>query len=104
MFYQKNLKCICQIYGLLTLNQQKDVVKDLDNKSYIDMTMSIGTNVLGYSNSFVNKAVINAIKKSTMSTLNAEEEVLLAKKLLKIHKWAGVLNLQELVEKRMLCP
>ena len=64
-------------------------VKDLDNKSYADMTMGIGTNILGYSNSFVNKAVINAIKNSSMSTLNAEEEVMLAKKLLKIHKWAG---------------
>lgn len=64
-------------------------VKDLDNKTYIDMTMGIGTNILGYSNSFVNKAVINVIKKSNMSTFNAKEEVLLAKKLLKIHKWAG---------------
>ena len=24
------------------------IVKDLDNKSYIDMTMGIGTNILGY--------------------------------------------------------
>jgi len=65
------------------------IVKDLDNKSYIDMTMGIGTNILGYSNSFVNNAVIKGIRKSNMSTLNAKEEVLLAKKLLKLHRWAG---------------
>ena len=64
-------------------------VRDLDNNSYIDMTMSIGTNILGYSNPYVNKAVIKTIKESTMSTFNAPEEVELAKKLLKIHKWAG---------------
>ena len=64
-------------------------VKDLDNKLYVDMTMGIGTNILGYSNNFVNKAVIDVIKKSNMSSFNAAEEVLLAKKLLKIHKWAG---------------
>ena len=64
-------------------------VKDLDNNSYIDMTMGIGTNILGYSNSFVNNAVIKKIKKSTMSTFNAPEEVELAKKLLKMHRWAG---------------
>ena len=65
------------------------MVKDLDGNKYIDMTMGVGTNILGYSNRKVNNAVINAIKKSTMATLNSEEEFLLAKKLLKIHPWAG---------------
>ena len=65
------------------------LVKDLDNRSYYDMTMSIGTNILGYSNPSVNKAVINAVRQSNMSTFNAREEVLLAKKLIKMHKWAG---------------
>ncbi len=65
------------------------IVRDLDNKSYIDMTMGIGTNILGYSNPFVNSAVIKAIKQSNMSSFNAKEEVLLAKELLKLHRWAG---------------
>ena len=65
------------------------MVKDLDGNKYIDMTMGVGTNILGYANRKVNNAVINAIKKSTMATLNSEEEFLLAKKLLKIHPWAG---------------
>ncbi len=65
------------------------IVKDLDNKKYIDMTMGIGTNILGYSNTAVNSSVIKAVKKSNMSTFNAQEEVVLAKKLLKLHSWAG---------------
>ena len=51
--------------------------------------MSIGTNVLGYSNSSINNSVIRSIKEGTMSTLNCPEEPLLAKELLKMHNWAG---------------
>ena len=65
------------------------IVKDLDGRSYFDMTMSVGTNILGYSNKSVNDAVIKVIQKSTMSTLNPAEEVQLARKLLKLHSWAG---------------
>ena len=36
------------------------MVKDLDGNKYIDMTMGVGTNILGYSNRKVNNAVINA--------------------------------------------
>ena len=64
-------------------------VKDLDGKVYYDMTMGIGTNILGYANSKVDKAVFKAINKGIMSTLNCTEEVLLAKKLINIHKWSG---------------
>ena len=39
------------------------MVKDLDGNKYIDMTMGVGTNILGYSNRKVNNAVINAIKR-----------------------------------------
>jgi len=65
------------------------IVKDLDGRSYFDMTMSVGTNILGYSNKSINDAVIKVIQKSTMSTLNPAEEVQLARKLLKLHSWAG---------------
>ena len=64
-------------------------VYDLRNKKYIDMIMSIGTNILGYSDPEVNKAVINCIKNGNMSTLNCMEEQILAKKLVDIHKWAS---------------
>ena len=65
------------------------MVRDLDNRKYIDMTMGVGTNILGYSNNAINNSVIKAIRNSTMSTFNPKEEVVLAKKLLKLHPWAG---------------
>ena len=48
--------------------------------------MSIGQCSLGYSNKEVNKAVTRAIKFGSTSTLNSEEEVELANKLVQIHK------------------
>ena len=63
---------------------------DLDNKKYLDMTtMGIGTNVCGYSNKIIDREIRIAINKGTMSSLNCPEEVLLAKELLSIDKWAG---------------
>ena len=62
-------------------------VWDLDNKKYIDMSlMSVGTNTLGYCNKFVDNAVIKAIKKSNMSSLNCFEEIYLSEKLIDMHK------------------
>ena len=37
-------------------------VYDLDRKKYYDMIMAIGTNILGYSHSSINKSVTQAIK------------------------------------------
>ena len=48
--------------------------------------MSVGTNILGYANSKIDRAVKNSIAKGNMSSLNCPEEVLLAEKLIKIHK------------------
>ena len=65
-------------------------VWDLENNKYDDFSlMGIGTNTLGYANSEIDSKVINAIKKSNMSTLNNYDEVLLAEKLLNLHNWAG---------------
>ena len=62
-------------------------VWDLENKKYLDMSlMSVGTNILGYSNSFVDNAVIKTIKSSNMSSLNCSEEVHLSEKLIDMHK------------------
>ncbi len=67
-------------------------VWDLYNNKYLDMFFSPGTNILGYSNSSVDKQVTSSIKKSNMSTLNAYEEYLLAKKLIKYHKWSDMIK------------
>lgn len=62
---------------------------DLDGNKFYDMSfMGVGTNILGYSNSKINKSVCAAINKSNVSTLNCFEEVELAEKLIDIHPWA----------------
>ena len=61
-------------------------VWDLDNVKYKDMSlMSVGTNILGYSNKYIDNAVIKSIKKSNMSSLNCPEEVFLTEKLIEMH-------------------
>ena len=61
---------------------------DLNNKLYYDTCMmGIGTSVLGYNYSALNKFVISKINKSVLTTLNCSEEVLLAMKLIKLHPW-----------------
>ena len=62
-------------------------VWNLDNKKLLDMSlMSVGTNILGYSNNLVNKVVIKSIENSNMSSLNCYEEVQLSEKLINMHK------------------
>lgn len=64
-------------------------VWDLDGKEYLDMSyMGIGSCILGYADKNVNAAVKKVIDSGSMSTLNAPEEVELAKLLLKLHPWA----------------
>ncbi|WP_169704114.1 aminotransferase class III-fold pyridoxal phosphate-dependent enzyme [Candidatus Kuenenia stuttgartensis] len=54
---------------------------DLDGNRYIDMAqMGIGTAILGYCDEDVNNAVKDAVNNSVNTTLNAPEEVYLAKK------------------------
>ena len=66
---------------------------DLENKKYKDLSMmGVGTNILGYSNSEVDKAVIDNIKKGNMSSLNSPEEVHLAEELLEINEWADMVR------------
>ena len=66
---------------------------DLDNTKYTDMSlMGVGTNILGYSHPLINKAVLDGIKKSNMSTLNCPEEVYLAEKLIEMHPWADMVK------------
>jgi glutamate-1-semialdehyde 2,1-aminomutase len=64
---------------------------DLDNKVYLDFAgMGVTSSILGYADKTVNKALIRGIEKGSMTTLNATEEVDLAKELLKIHKWSDM--------------
>ncbi|MAV65097.1 MAG: hypothetical protein CMG00_07910 [Candidatus Marinimicrobia bacterium] len=65
-------------------------VWDIQGKKYIDMIFAVGQNTLGYANSQIDKKIIDALKKGNMSSLNCVEELELAQRLLKIHKWAGM--------------
>ena len=63
---------------------------DLDGIEYLDMSiMGIGTNILGYRDKCVDKAVSRIIRYGNMTTLNCPEEVQLAEDLVSIHRWAS---------------
>ena len=67
------------------------LVTDTDGREFKDFSyMGIGTNLLGYSNTHVDSAVMKAIRSGNMSTLNCVEEVALAERLLEMcAPWAG---------------
>ena len=68
-------------------------VWDLDGNKYLDMlNMGIGSCMLGYADKDVNAAVIDAVNRGSMSTLNAPQEVELAELLLKLHPWADMVR------------
>lgn len=68
-------------------------VRDLDGNKFLDFSiMGVGSCVLGYADEDVNKAVRKAIDSGSMNTLNCPEEVALAKRLLKMHPWAGMVR------------
>ena len=68
-------------------------VWDLDGKRYIDMSyMGIGSCILGYADKDVNEKVRKAVISGNMTTLNAPEEVELARLLTKLHPWADMVR------------
>lgn len=65
-------------------------VKDLNNKQYIDMSlMGVGTCSIGYAIPNIDNKVIDAIRNGVNCTLNSADEYTLAKKILKLHKFAN---------------
>lgn len=68
-------------------------VWDLDGNHYYDMSiMGVGANVFGYAFDEIDEAAKTAIDHGGMCTLNAPEEVEVAKALLKLHPWAGMVR------------
>ena len=64
-------------------------ITDLSGKNYYDLSlMGVGTNILGYSNTKVDRKVMEVVRNGNMSTLNNPDEVELAEMLLDINKWA----------------
>lgn len=74
-------------------NAKGVTITDIDGNTFIDMThMSVGASTLGYADPDVNKAVKKVIDAGSISTLNPPEELELAKLLLEIHPWAGMVR------------
>ncbi len=93
MLYSKRAEAFLPDYWPTYYTKTKDCfIWDKDRNKYIDMIFAVGTNVLGYNNSKLEKDVIKAVKKGNMSTLNSYEEVQLTEELLKIDKWAGMVK------------
>jgi len=68
-------------------------VWDLDGNHYYDFAqMGVGSCVLGYAFDPVDDAVISAIRKGSMSSLNCPEEIELAEKLISLHPWAEMVR------------
>jgi glutamate-1-semialdehyde 2,1-aminomutase len=68
-------------------------VWDLDGNKYIDMCfMGIGACILGYADPQVNLAAEDALRRGSMNTLNAPEEVELAEMLIDLHPWAQMVR------------
>ncbi len=66
---------------------------DLDGTRYLDMSiMGVGACILGYADPDVNRAVIEAVNRGSMATLNAPEEVELAEVLCRLHPWAQMVR------------
>ncbi len=66
---------------------------DLENKRYYDFAgMGVTSCVLGYADIDVNRAINNVLKKGSMATLNAPEEVELSKLLIKLHPWSDMIR------------
>ena len=66
---------------------------DLDGNEFLDMSYSgIGSCILGYADSVVDRAVRKAIAGGTMATLNCPEEVELAELLVALHPWSEMVR------------
>lgn len=67
-------------------------VWDLDNQKYTDFIMSVGTNTLGYNNSYINEKIKACVSDGVMSSLNCPEEVELAERLVAMHPWSDMVK------------
>lgn len=68
-------------------------ITDLDGNVYYDMSyQGLGACSLGAANQVVDAAVLEAVRRGNMSTLNCPEEVELARELVRLHPWAGMVR------------
>jgi glutamate-1-semialdehyde 2,1-aminomutase len=61
-----------------------------NNKKYLDFClMGVGTNILGYSNKYINKTVQKEMSLSNMSSFNSDKFNQLSLEFFKMHKWSN---------------
>ena len=71
-----------KVTGLYFTKSKGCEIWDLNKKKYYDLSlMGVGTNILGYANSRVDKEVKNVIKNGNLTTLNCPEEVFSSEKI-----------------------
>lgn len=69
-------------------------VVDLDGRTYLDFTHNgVGSCLLGYAHPQVTAAVVARVQSGAMCTLNAPDEVRLARELVELHPWADQVRL-----------
>ncbi len=91
MILSKNPEMILPDYWPTYYSKSKGThVWSLDNIKYLDMMCYVGQNTLGYSNSFIDRKVIDTIQKGNMTSLNSYNEIILSEKLIKLHPWADM--------------
>jgi len=90
MFLSKNpSRFVKDIWPTYFTKSKGCTVWDMNNIKYYDLSlMGVGTNVLGYANSHIDRIIKEVIKKGNMTTLNCFEEVELAKQLVLLHPWS----------------
>lgn len=68
-------------------------IKDLQGEEFLDMSiMGVGAAILGYSDNYVDDAVIQSIKNGVNTSLNTPKEVELAELMIKLHPWADMVR------------
>lgn len=75
-----------------TYTKAKNVYVWSEGKKYLDMCHHLGTNPLGYADSYVNHYVKQAIDQGNMSILNPVIDQKFSNLLLAIHPWADIVR------------
>ena len=72
----------------LILPSKRIDIWDADNRKFKDLSlMGVGTNILGYSNKYIDNAVIKSLKSGNISSLNAKKKLNLQKTCF-LHPWS----------------
>jgi glutamate-1-semialdehyde 2,1-aminomutase len=68
-------------------------ITDIDGRTFVDVSLNgIGSCLLGFADPHVNNAVIDVVRRGSMSTLNSPEDVELAELLCQLHPWAKMVR------------